>query len=69
MRALRAMSVAFVSLAIPFATEENFQPLFRERTESLETNHLNVLTCFLPDWGMLRRSRRILIFLKTYDNI
>ena len=25
--------------------------------------HLNVLTVFPPDWGMLRRSRRVLIFL------
>ena len=26
-------------------------------------SHLNVLTFFSPDWGMLRRSRRVLIFL------
>ena len=26
-------------------------------------SHLNVLTIFPPDWGMLRRSRRVLIFL------
>ena len=26
-------------------------------------SHLNVLTVFPPDWGMLRRSRRVLIFL------
>ena len=26
-------------------------------------SHLNVLTFPSPDWGMLRRSRRILIFL------
>ena len=26
-------------------------------------SHLNVLTFFPPDWGMLRRSRRVLIFL------
>ena len=25
--------------------------------------HLNVLTFFPTDWGMLRRSRRVLIFL------
>ena len=25
--------------------------------------HLNVFTFFPPDWGMLRRSRRVLIFL------
>ena len=28
-------------------------------------SHLNVLTFFPPDWGMLRRSRRVLIFLQT----
>ena len=27
-------------------------------------SHLNVLTFFTPDWGMLRRSRCIQIFLK-----
>ena len=27
-------------------------------------SHLNVLTCFPPGWGMLRRSRCIQIFLK-----
>ena len=26
-------------------------------------SHLNVLTFFHPDWGMLGRSRRVLIFL------
>ena len=26
-------------------------------------SHLNVLTFFPPDWGMLRRSRCVLIFL------
>ena len=26
-------------------------------------SHLNVLTFFPPDWGMLRMSRRVLIFL------
>ena len=28
-------------------------------------SHLNVLTFVHPDWGMLRRSRRVLIFLYT----
>ena len=28
-------------------------------------SHLNVLTFFPPDWGMLRRSRRVLIFLSA----
>ena len=28
-------------------------------------SHLNVLTFPPPDWGMLRRSRRVLIFLET----
>ena len=28
-------------------------------------SHLNVLTVFPPDWGMLRRSRRVLIFHLT----
>ena len=29
-------------------------------------SHLNVLTCFpLPDWGMLRRSRRVQSFIQT----
>ena len=28
-------------------------------------SHLNVLTYFPPDWGMLRTSRRVQIFLKT----
>ena len=29
--------------------------------------HLNILTFFPPDWGMLRRSRCVLIFpLKTF---
>ena len=27
------------------------------------TYQVNVLTFFPPDWGMLRRSRRVLIFL------
>ena len=30
----------------------------------LNTN-LNVLTFVRPDWGMLRRSRRVLVFLYT----
>ena len=30
---------------------------------SLFLSHLNVLTFFPPDWGMLRRSRRVLIFI------
>ena len=30
-------------------------------------SHLNVLTFFPPDWGMLRRSRCIQIFLQTYQ--
>ena len=29
----------------------------------------NVLTCFPFDWGMLRRSRRVLIFLSNNSNI
>ena len=28
-------------------------------------SHLNVLAYFPPDWGILRRSRRVLIFLST----
>ena len=27
------------------------------------SSHLNVLTFFPPDWGLLRRTRRVLIFV------
>ena len=30
-------------------------------------SHLNVLTFYPPDWGMLRRSRCVLVFLQYVD--